>query len=627
MRRVLGVDLEPGSPAGLRGRYAITLVGERGEILLSKRSVPLRKLLRILWEYKPDVLALDNIYELGSDTKELLKILSLFPPEVEVVQVTKGEEKKLKTLAREAGLDVPPGKLSPSETSYLAAMLALMGYGLRVKAFETKTKIIVTKARTPRAGGSSMDRFKRSVKNSVMETVREIRELLEEYGFDYDVVIRQSDGGIASATFTVYAAREELSGIIKPRETDAVRVIIRPIALKKIYFEGVEETQNRYLIVGYDPGIESAIVLMDLKGEIIYAESSKNLDRGDIVNIINRFGTALIVATDKNPPPESVKKLAATLGAQLYVPPHSLSVQEKEEIGKKYEKRIKNPHIRDALAAAYKAFTELSSKLSQIEAYLSRIELEIDEEKIKADVIRGKTVAEAIEMELERLLEEEMEREELKEFKKRRRQNTNIKSKDFKVQRLEAENEYLRRRVKELEEEIERLKEELESKQTVPEDVKVRALKEVIRNLSAEARAKEEEIRKLKEEIRELREIIKALSKGGLLALHLKKFDKSMINVVEKMRREYNVRAIVVDEPLEDEELAMTYPVISQSEDLPTLPADLVVFKGNEFAVVRDTVMDVWEEKKKIWRRRKNGLTVDDLRELLEEYRSSRLEA
>ncbi len=625
MKKVLGIDLEPGSPAGLKGRYAITLVGERGEVLLSKRSVPLRKLLRILWEYKPDAVALDNVYELGSDAKELLRILSLFPPEVEVVQVTKGEGKKLKVLAREAGLNVPPGKLDPSHTSYLAAMLALMGYGLRVKAFESKTKIIVTKGRTPRAGGSSMDRFKRSVRNSVMETVREIRELLEEHGFDYDVVIRQSDGGIASATFTVYAPREELSGIIKPRETDAVRVILRPVALKKIYFEGVEEFQNKYLIVGYDPGIESAIVLMDLKGKVIYAESSKNLDRGDIVNIINRFGTALLVATDKNPPPESVKKLASTLGAQLYVPPHSLSVQEKEEIGKKFKGRIKNPHIRDALAAAYKAFSELSSKLSQIDAYLSRIDLEIDEEKVKADVIRGKTVAEAIESELERLLEEDLEKEEVRKVKKKRK---NQSSKDSRITRLEAENEYLRKRVKELERELERVKEELDSRHTIPEGVRVRALKEVIRSLSIELRAKDEEIQKLHEEINELMEIIKLLSKNeGLLALKVKTLDKSKINLIEKMKREYGIHAIIAEELGEGaEDLGLTYPIVFDSEDLPTLPKELVIFEGSNFGVVSPNVMEVWEERKKVWRRKKNGLTAEDLKELFEEYRSSRLE-
>ena len=55
-----------------QARYAVVVLKE-GEVSSKYLGVTRRKLLKLLWSFKPKILALDNVYELSSSSRGLLK--------------------------------------------------------------------------------------------------------------------------------------------------------------------------------------------------------------------------------------------------------------------------------------------------------------------------------------------------------------------------------------------------------------------------------------------------------------------------------------------------------------------------------------------------------------------------
>jgi len=637
------VDLLPGSPPGSKGEYALVILDCEGRVLIDKR-VPAKKLIRLLWEYRPKILALDNVAELGKDRKELVKMLNLMPPETEVVQVTRvnGEFVNLRELARRAGLNVPQNKLDPQQTAYALAVLALKGIGTKLKVFEEKTKIVVTKGRTPRAGGSSMNRFIRATKNAVIETVNEIKEILEKEGLDYDLVMKKSDGSIDSASFTVYAPRKRLEGLIKPVSTSAVRVRIRPVVTRRILFDE-EPSEKKYLIVGIDPGIQTGIAIIDLDGNVLHLSSVQNVDRGDIIALINKFGTPLIIATDTNPPTHGAKKLASVLNAELYYPKSSLSIKEKEKIANEYAKkgvRVSDSHQRDALAAAHKALIAIKDKLEKIDSYLDKLNLDVDRNRIRAEVLKGRSLADLVEEEVERLLEEGGV-EERGTPPVQRRTETNVKD-SIRLAVLEAENVQLQMKLKEAQDEVERLKLELSLlRKEIAEEVERRTamLKETVKQLSERLKESEKEIEALRLALEEAGNDMLKIEQGThFLAIYLPiiRFTTEFpLEELETLRR----RAIYAkevealsDEFVEALKETKTILVTSKVSDkvkeeaeergVPVLVLEGAKVYGN-FAVLPEEVVEEWERREKELRSRK-PLSVEEIERILLEYRASR---
>jgi len=78
--RVLGLDIEPGkSPqASSQPTYSVVVIDEK-KILLKEESVKLSKLIRLAWELRPNLIALDNVFELGSNEREVVKSYRFCP--------------------------------------------------------------------------------------------------------------------------------------------------------------------------------------------------------------------------------------------------------------------------------------------------------------------------------------------------------------------------------------------------------------------------------------------------------------------------------------------------------------------------------------------------------------------
>ncbi len=123
------------------------------------------------------------------------------------------------------------------------------------------------------------------------------------------------------------------------------------------------------MIIGVDPGATVGVAFVDLDGSIVDVLSGKGLSVADVVFEIQQHGQAFAIATDRNPAPRPVRKVAAAFKCFLYEPEEHLSVAEKNELLKSIDVELRrrlNNHEKDALAAALKAFNHYSAKLRNI---------------------------------------------------------------------------------------------------------------------------------------------------------------------------------------------------------------------------------------------------------------------
>ncbi len=533
-RVVVGVDLEPGSSpsAGKEPLYSVVVL-RNGEVYAQHEGVPLRRLIRLVWEHRPSVLAVDNIYELGEDEASVARFAGLLPPDVEIVQVTRvgGEFVDVREAARRAGIQAGYGKPDPLTTALLAARLADMGYGSRVRIVEEKTRILVARGRrSPSPGGTSQQRYNRRIRGSLLRVSREIKKKLDEHGFDYDMIFRRSEGGLERAVFVVYVPRSRLEGIIKPHRGHDVRVEITPIYSSKIMFEDAEEpAPPRPVIVGIDPGVTVGLAILDLRGRPLLLHSKKDLDRGEIISIVKKHGSPVVVATDVAEVPDTVKKLAATLGVPVYSPPQDLPTLEKQEILQQYSKLygvdVRDTHARDALAAAVKAYRSLEQKLYQAEAYASRIGLDISLDAVKAAVARGRSIAEAVEAEIERIMKQTQVREERTarvEVEKPSVSDERVRRLEEEILDLKKERNRLRQKIRTLEWMVDELERRLREKTMefsieVARDREVEMLQREVQTLTSRIKRLEEEMEELRLRAGRLAEALKTLYRGEAL--------------------------------------------------------------------------------------------------------------
>jgi len=143
--------------------------------------------------------------------------------------------------------------------------------------------------------------------------------------------------------------------------------------------------------VGIDPGLYTALVALDLRGNVVLRFVDRDVGEEKIVQVIRERGIPSIIATDVFPPPHLVEKIAARFNAKLFFPPRSLTQEEKDKIAKD----VQDPHLRDAYAASVKAYREYANRLRQID------NLELNEEKkdkVKHLIIQGVRADVAVEM-------------------------------------------------------------------------------------------------------------------------------------------------------------------------------------------------------------------------------------
>ena len=529
----MGVDIEAGSPLSRSGKplYSVVVISDELKLVAKHQAVPLAGIIRLAWEHRPKAIASDNVMELSPSgtTDGLARLLSLLPPGTKLVQATSTDDGfvDVKEAAKRLGLDVGYSKLSPMRTAFIVAAIAAKGGGKEVGFSREKTYIVVSKGRFTKSGGWSQSRYQRRIRASVKIAADKVKEALDRANIDYDVFYRSSEGGIESAVFIVYAPREKLTGLIKPHRGIDYTVKVETKYEGELIFGSSDQSPPRPLIVGIDAGMTTGLAVLDLDGRVLHLGSYKEIDRGEVVSIVSKLGRPVIVSTDVSDPPELVRKLAAQMGAQLYLPDYNLSVAEKEELASRAteysELKPSTPHERDSLAAAYKAFLDYHNKLSQVEAYVSKLDIDLDIDELKADVLRGLTLANALERQIGKLLgEPESETEKQQATQRSGEQGSPTECDRGEVELLEAQKAFLEKQLSELKERLYHEERELYLtkkliKMEVLKDEEIRKLKDSLTSLEGRVDQVSKENERLNSYILELKKIIPMLAAGKVV--------------------------------------------------------------------------------------------------------------
>lgn len=137
-----------------------------------------------------------------------------------------------------------------------------------------------------------------------------------------------------------------------------------------------------------DPGISTAYAAIDLNGKLVSSGTLKEADADRIVEEVAKFGIPSLVASDVNPAPSFVLKIAARFNVRCFTPERVMHEKEKGEIAGETH----NLHERDALAAAVKCYRDYANRLRQIEL----LETKLDRDMLKHLVMQGFTLRNAM---------------------------------------------------------------------------------------------------------------------------------------------------------------------------------------------------------------------------------------
>jgi hypothetical protein len=139
------------------------------------------------------------------------------------------------------------------------------------------------------------------------------------------------------------------------------------------------------LIVGIDPGITTGVAVFDMQGHLLLAESRRNFRLSEIRKFILERGRPLIIASDMNPLPRSIEKIASSFSARVVFPEGVLTKKSKRRIAgdflKKWNARHenglpwKNRHEKDALVAGWYAWKRIRRTVSKMEKRFKDSEL------------------------------------------------------------------------------------------------------------------------------------------------------------------------------------------------------------------------------------------------------------
>lgn len=454
---VLGLDRLP-SYSGFS-----LVMADQSNILLRKEVASREEIFEIVRLHKVDAVAIDNIYELGSEQE--IKSFMSYLYTADLVQVTGSPIhgfKPLSLIGKELGI-TKGEKLFSLKSAEVCARAVFLGQGYVVKLFDPETRVTISRRRSFGPGGMSAGRYRRSIQGAILSLAKGIESALRSRGIDYDLSLRRGSHGVESAMFTIYAPRNQLSGVIRPIRTSSLNVRVTPLFSRSFDFEPIgakaEQVHKRHLIVGVDPGMVCGLAVLDLNGKVIHLSSGRGISRGHITRMISSLGKALIFASDVRPPPSMVLKLSASHNAITYFPEQSMKTSEKLEIVEKLALEQKldvtDSHQRDALSAAYKAFSFYKNKLEQCVSHVKELGVQVNLDEIKAQVIKGMSIKDAIAASTTPPPVRMVPR------KRRSSERELINVLEGRLANLQSERDYLSLKVKSLEERIEELELEL----------------------------------------------------------------------------------------------------------------------------------------------------------------------
>ena len=652
-RIIYGIDIARGSPRARElPRYSLAILKD-GEV--SHQSMLRRqKIFNMIQRERPEIIAVDNIFELAADRSELLSLMERLPESVKLVQVTGGlHPEPLIRLARKHGLSFDPE--NPNEEAEVCARLADMGVGYEVSLFEDITKIKVSRSRSLGRGGWSQNRYRRKVHGAVLQRSREIENALKnlsrEKGIRFETVNVKGFGGYVRSEFTVYAKRGEIP--IHPMASNDAQVSVRSVERDKIRYVPIKpkNPRRKFTIVGIDPGTTVGIAILSLDGDLLYLKSFRGIAPDEVVKLIAEYGKPAVIASDVTPMPGSVEKIRRSFNAVPASPGIEVSAEEKIALGKSFG--YSNDHERDALTAALLTYRSYKNVFSRIE---KKAPQNADLELIKFHVIRGVSIEAAIEKartsgepekpkpkeHAEKPEDKAVDESLLKLRETVQRQSEQIQNLHEYLDELKEELVAKDRRISKLESRLSSFKKEAYSEVRKSKEVQIRD--ETIANLKKELSRKSKTVKDLRRRSNKLRKIQKMEIRGeGTAVKVIAAFTKESI---AETKEKYGLKEgdvvfleipsgggaataqILVDAGIR----AVIIPEdISHAAEETFFKGDVAVLKdiplerAEDFAMAEPETLKVaieaWEKEADI---KRHKAKQDELQNLFEEYKSER---
>jgi predicted RNase H-like nuclease (RuvC/YqgF family) len=652
-RIIYGIDIARGSPRAKElPRYALAILRD-GEV--SHQSMLRRqKVFNLIQKEKPEIIAVDNIFELAADRSELLSLMERLPDGVKLVQVTGGlHPEPLVRIAKKHGFSFDP--VNPNEEAEACARLADLGVGHEVSLFEDITKIKVSRARSLGRGGWSQNRYRRKVHGAVLQKSREIentlKDLSREKGIRFEAVNVKGFGGYVRSEFTVYAKRGEIP--IRSMASDDAQVIVKNVERDKIQYVPLKQKNPRrkFTIVGIDPGTTVGIAILSLDGDLLYLKSFRGIAPDEVVKLIAEYGKPAVIASDVTPMPGSVEKIRRSFNAVPASPGIEVSAEEKISLGKTFG--YSNDHERDALTAALLTYRGYKNIFTRIE---KKAPENIDLELVKLHVIRGDSIEAAIEKVLASCAPKKPKVTELPEKPEDKHVDESLLKMRETVQRQSEQIQHLQeyledlkkilaakdRKISKLESRLNSFKKEVFREVKKSKEIQIRD--ETIENLKKELTHKNKTVKDLRRRSNKLRKIQKMEVRGeGTPVKVISAFTKESI---AETKEKYGLKEgdVVFLENPSGGGAATAQILVEASVRAVLIPEDIshaaeeIFFKGDvpvlrsiqleraeDFAMaepeVLKTAIAAWEkEAEKKHRKDKE----DELESLFEEYRSER---
>ncbi|MBI2650244.1 DUF460 domain-containing protein [Candidatus Woesearchaeota archaeon] len=145
---------------------------------------------------------------------------------------------------------------------------------------------------------------------------------------------------------------------------------------------------KKLLIVGIDPGTTTGYAVLDIEGNLLHLNSSKQLDLNMLISDAISLGKVVLVGTDKAKVPHLVEAFATKLGAKVVSPQEDLKVDEKRRMASNFN--FNDEHQADALASALFAYRETKALLDKIDFFAEENKKYSIKDKIKELVIKKK---------------------------------------------------------------------------------------------------------------------------------------------------------------------------------------------------------------------------------------------
>lgn len=622
---IMGIDILPGCHprASKPPRYSVVILKD-GLVVKEVDNVPLYSVVKLLIEYRVDILAVDSIQEIASSSKDLARLSRVIPSNCRIVEVTRTSDGyiSVQELAKRLGVAIEPS--NPRLTALLNAIAAMSGVGSEVVLPSEHTYIVVTKGRTPSQGGSSTERFKRSIGASVLQLVREVKDRLDEAGLDYDLVVKKGSGGLERGLFIVYAPPNRVREVITPINYKNARVQVKPAPR-----EGIVVETRKMVILGVDPGTSVGLAILDMNGNALLITSLRTPDRERVVQAVLSKGKPVLIAVDTSRPPEFVKKLSSYLNAVLYTPERDLSEDDKEKLVSEYSAtrgiEIPDVHARDALAAALKAYKSVRPLIEEVESKIRGIS-GISRDEVVVKVLRGKPLSTVLEELFAKTLAKNSE-----EFVEHTAQETrpcvDVQHLHSKIQELEFTIRRLEEQLRQKDEAIKNLELELKiaSKRRTDEECerKLSLLRAEVETLARLVEEKTEVIVGLRNKLMHLEDVLAGVASGvyTVIAKEPKKCTRGyvFVNNPERIREfvEYARSlkgAIFVPKGVKVDWLELRVPVLDVE----------VIYESELHFVVKSDVLDrvneAWKAIEEIEAREKR----EKILKMIREYQESR---